>query len=262
MGHPRRIWAVSALHGDTDKLTRLHDDLFPLLQPGDRIVYHGNYTGYNQNSAACISELLAFRRMVLAMPGMIPSDLVYLRGAQEEIWQKILELPFAPDPTSIYLWMLGNGVKDTLISYGLDPVEGLESCRQGTMILHKWSAKIRQAVRARAGHETFGTQLTRAAYTAPERGNEYPMLFVHSGLDYTQTLEKQGDSLWWGSPDFEGMQERYQPFEKVVRGFDPAHKGKKMNCITATIDGGCGFGGTLVCAGFGPDGSVVELIEH
>ena len=51
------------------------------------------------------------------------------------------------------------------------------------------------------------------------------------------------------------------PFQKVVRGFDPDHKGMNINCVTATIDGGCGFGGQLVCAGFNPEGSIFELLE-
>jgi hypothetical protein len=98
MGRPRTVWSIPAIHGDLGALTRLHDALFERIKPGDRIVYHGNYTGYGEQSAACVDEILTFRRMVLAMPGMICSDFIYLRGQQEQMWQKLLQLQFAPDP--------------------------------------------------------------------------------------------------------------------------------------------------------------------
>jgi serine/threonine protein phosphatase 1 len=34
-----------------------------------------------------------------------------------------------------------------------------------------------------------------------------------------------------------------------------------LNCITATIDGGCGFGGNLVCAGFSGNGAYLNILE-
>jgi serine/threonine protein phosphatase 1 len=57
------------------------------------------------------------------------------------------------------------------------------------------------------------------------------------------------------------MHDRYDPFEKVIRGFDPKHEGVHLNCVTATLDGGCGFGGSLVAGSMTADGEMMELLE-
>ena len=77
----------------------------------------------------------------------------------------------------------------------------------------------------------------------------------------TRTLEDQGDSFWWAGDDFFTMTDAYQPFEKVIRGFDPTHQGVRVNCVTASLDGGCGFGGSLVAAGISADGDIFEILE-
>ena len=259
LGAPHRIWAVSAIHGDIERLVRLHDEIYHHIQPGDRLVYHGNYTGYGSEGAACIDEILTFRRLALEIPGMQCSDIVYLRGQQEEIWQQLLQLQFMPDPSAALLWMLGNGLSSTLSSYGLSPHDGIEACRHGVMGLTKWTNRVRETIRHRPGHEIFHTHLLRAAYTSDQ--GHYPMLFVHAGLDANRPLQDQNETFCWGADAFEGMQSAYLPFQKVVRGFDPEHKGVVMNCITATIDGGCGFGGDLVCAGFAQNGQSLGFIQ-
>ena len=172
---------------------------------------------------------------------------------------KLFQLPFAPNPIDIYLWMLGNGLTNTLNSYGISPHDGLEACRLGSVAMTKWIAKIKYKIRKNPGHEIFSTQLSRAAFT--DISSEYPMLFVHAGLETNKPLPEQSDKLWWGSDDFERMEHPYLPFQKVVRGYDPAHKGLHLNCITATLDGGCGFGGSLVCTGFDKSGEVAHIFE-
>ena len=259
LGAPRRIWSISAIHGEAARLIDLHNTLYDLVEPGDRIVYHGNYTGYGTTPGETIDEILTFRRMVLSISGMKPTDLIYLRGSQEEMWQKLLQLQFAPNPTDVLLWMLGNGMSSSLTAYGISPHDGIIATQEGVMALTRWTAKIREAIRRRPGHDIFSTQLRPAAFTAKETGN--PMLFVHGGIDPETSLESQGDSFWWPRKDFNTIEIPYAPFGKVIRGFDPRHRGVHLNCVTATIDGGCGFGGSLVCAGFTPDGNVQELLE-
>ena len=259
LGRPRTVWALSSIHGQHDNLVRLHDALYPRIKAGDRIVYLGNYLGYSENCANTIDEILTFRRLILAKKGVIPGDIAYLRGSQEEMLQKLMQIQFAPNPSDILLWMLGNGLSSTLYAYGLSPHDGIDACKSGTMGLTKWTAKLRNAIRTRAGHEIFNTHLMRAAAT--QKDTPYPMLFVNSGLDYRKDLNDQGDNFWWGGEKFEAITEKYNPFEKVVRGYDPAHRGVHLNCVQATIDGGAGFGGSLVCAGFGADGKVIDMLE-
>ena len=259
MGMPRRVWAISAMHAESQRLMTLHDLLYPLLRPGDRVVYLGNYTGYGHDPVGTIDEILTFRRMILALPGMMASDVAFVRGAQEEMWQKLLQIQFAPNPGEVINWMFGNGLAQTLAAYGVDPRRGQTAAQEGVMSLTKWTASIREALRRHPGHEIFSTHHRRAAYTSEQA--EHPMLFVHTGLDPARPLHEQGDNFWWAGRQFDGIAGPYAPFQKVVRGYDPERRGVHINGVTATLDGGCGFGGTLVCAGFTPLGEVFELIE-
>lgn len=237
----------------------LHDALLERMRPGDRVVYLGNYGGYSPDTIRTLDEVLTFRRIMLSIPGVMAGDLVYLRGTQEEMWEKLLQLQFAPDPVSALLWMLGNGLAPTLQAYGLCPHEAVTAAREGIMSLTKWSARVRECMRRHAGHEIFLTQLRRAAFTLEQA--ERPLLFVHAGIDPARPLNDQGDSFWWSGSAFNAINIPYTPFHKVIRGFDPRHGGLNLNCVTATIDGGCGFGGSLVCAGFDRSGQIFSLME-
>ena len=259
IGRPTKVWSIPAIHAQLEQLTRIHDHILEHIKPGERILYHGNYTGYGVDAVNCIHEILAFRRMVLAIPGFIPSDIIYLKGRQELIWEKLFQLHYAPDPVNVFLWMLGNGLSETLNDYGISRHDGLEACKAGCISTAKWLNVVRKAIGAQAGHETFIRQFKRGAFTSQD--TTYPMLFVHAGLNPVQTLCAQGDNLWWGAEHFENMDRPYKPFEKVVRGFDPEHRGMHLNCITATVDDGCGFGGNLISVGFEEDGSASTILE-
>lgn len=259
LGHPKTIWAIPAIHSNYNALIDIHDKLLEQIRPGDRVVYMGNYFGYGEAAVQTVDEILAFRRMVLSLPGMVPGDLVYLRGAQEEMWTKLLQLPFAPTPSDVLIWMLGRGLSNTLYSYGLSPHDGIEACRIGIMETTKWIAHVRAAMRRYPGHETLMTHLQRAAHTNDNAPS--PLLFVHTGLDIHKGLEEQGDNFWWASHRFSGISAPYGPFQRVVRGYDPDHKGLCLSGVAATIDDGCGFGGDLVCAGIRPDGEIFQLFS-
>jgi len=41
----QRIWAVASIHGESERLGRLHDRIAERFRDGDRIVYLGNYLG-------------------------------------------------------------------------------------------------------------------------------------------------------------------------------------------------------------------------
>lgn len=259
MGTPQRVWAISAIHADAEKLVQLHDALLDRIMPGDRLVYLGNYIGYGPKPLETMQELLTFRRLVLSMPGMVSNDLLYLRGGQEEMWQKLLQLQFAPNPSDVLLWMLSKGIGSTLEGYGISPHDGIMAAQEGVMALTRWTNSIRDAIRKQPGHDMFNTQLKKAAYT--HTAMEGSLLFVNSGINPTSSLDKQGDNFWWSQHNFDAIVLPYDPFSKVIRGYDPKHNGIRMNCVTATIDGGCGFGGSLNSAGFDMNGDLIDLIE-
>ena len=51
---------------------------------------------------------------------MKPNEIVFLRGAQEEMFLKLMQLQTAPNPEDIVSWMFDHGVDKTIHSYGLD----------------------------------------------------------------------------------------------------------------------------------------------
>ena len=259
LGAPRRVWAVSAIHGELEKLYALHDAILDRLQAGDRIVYLGNYTGYGPQSRETVDEILTFRRLALSMPGMRPSDIIYLKGRQEDLWHKLTQLQFTNKPDVELQKMLDQGLAQTLESYELSAHDGMRACKEGVLAVTRWTNKIRETTRKTAGFETWTTHHRRAAFTSQD--GRFPVLFVNSGIAPQMPLEQQGDNFYWAGDGFSDMTESYKPFSKVIRGYDSTGAGVHINCVTATLDGGSGFGGNLVCASMTIEGKILEILE-
>jgi serine/threonine protein phosphatase 1 len=251
-----RVWAVAAIHGEAGRLTALHDALAERFEERDRLVYLGNYLGRSRDIIATIDELLRFRRELIAQPRMFASDVVYLRGSQEEMWQKLLQLQFAIDPRQVLEWMLAQGVDATIAAYGGDPRKGIVAARDGAISITRWTSALRSGMATRPGHQTLVSALRRAAFTDDGR-----LLFVHAGLDPSRPLSAQSDSLWWGSAGFAKLEAPYEGFKLVVRGHDRAHGGLVRNNFTLTIDSGCGFGGALSAVCLSPDGEILDRVD-
>ncbi len=252
----RRVWAVGAIHGEAERLDRLHAELWPRLELCDRIVYLGNMIGLGSGSSEVLDALLGFRIHVLARPHSDVDDVVYLRGSQEEMWQKMLQLQFDTDPRAVLRWTFEQGVDATLRSYGVSAEDALRGATTGTVALTRWTGRLRETIQARPGHYQLMAALRRAAYT-----DDGALLFVNSGLDPSRPLEAQSDSFWWSGGKFHSIAEPYGGFRRILRGFDPSHAGFAVTDYTATLDGGCGFGGALIAACVTPDGALVDKIE-
>lgn len=263
LGRPRKIWVVGAIHGDAVRLRTLHDEIGPLFQPGDRLVYLGNFLGLGPNILETVDELLDFRRALIAMDGMLATDIVYLRGGQEEMWSKLLQIQFAPNPVEVMNWMLRQGAESTLLAYRGNPQQALGAAREGVMAMTRWTSALRTEIRSHAGHEALLSSVRRAAYTGDGQSSSLhgALLFVNAGLDMNKPLFSQGDSFWWGAQHWASITRPYGPFNKVIRGYDPAHQGAAMTTHSLTIDGGCGFGGSLMAACLTPAGEVIDVIE-
>jgi hypothetical protein len=252
----RRVWAIAAIHGNAEALGRLHAAIGERLETGDRIVYMGNWLGRGSAIAETVDEMVRFRREVIAAPGFFASDVVFLRGMQEEMWQKCLQLHFAVNPGEVLRWMLDQGLAATLAAYGADPKAGLSVSREGATALARWTTSLRKALDARPGHREVTLAMRRAAYD--DRGR---MLFVSAGLDLDRPLATQGDALWWGGRGFDKLDRPFESYARVIRGYSPAHPGASGREFTLTLDGGSGFGGPLLAASLGPDGEILEILE-
>jgi len=253
---PLRVWAVAAVHGEAQRLAALHDALAERIRPGDRLVYLGNYLGYGRDVGGTLDELLSFRRRLLTLAGAEPWDIVYLRGAQEEMWHKLLQLQFAPNPLDVLDWMLGKGVDRTLEAYGGTAAAARDRMRQGSLAIARWTGELRQAMKRRSGHDDLLAALRRYAVSDDGR-----LLLVHAGMDPARPLTEQGDTFWWGAAYVSPDMPPCGGFRRLVRGYGRGG-GASVGPFLASLDGGCGFGGPLVAACFAADGTVLEMLEH
>ncbi len=252
----QRVWAIGSIHGDAVRLHRLQAEIGERVEPGDRLVYLGNVLGRGPRICASVDVVLGFRRAFLAQPDSFVHDVAILRGAQEEMWQKLLQLQFSFDPAEVLKWVVDQGVGATIEAYGCSVDEGFHAVRLGTAAITRWTGALRKAFQAVPGHQEFLSALSHAAGTA-----DGALLFVNRGVAPDRPLEAQNDAFWWGAPGFDSMDRTYGGYRLVVHGFDPLHEGVDIGRFTVNLDAGCGFGGALAAACITPAGEVMDVIE-
>jgi serine/threonine protein phosphatase 1 len=261
---PGRLWAIPAVHGVVQRLAPVAEVVVARLEPGDAVVFLGNLIGgmsgdETPDVAATLDLALALRRRTLALPGARACDVVFLRGTQEEMLTKLEQLHFAQGPGDVLRWMLQRGLGATIAAYGGAGAiaEGERAVRDGPMAIARWTAGLRQALRARAGHIEWLAAIRRAALSEDGR-----LLAVHHGIDTQKPLDLQGDAFWWGgSMPFDAIDAPYGDVARLVRGFDRSHPGLVDGPYTLTVDGGCGFGGPLLAALLDSHGKLLDVVE-
>ncbi|MBT3370595.1 MAG: hypothetical protein HOA08_12045 [Rhodospirillaceae bacterium] len=243
----QRIWAVPAILGQAAALRSLHGELQARLQAGDCLVYLGNYMGHGDAVAETVDELLRFRG---DLDGV---QVAHLRGAQEEMWVKLLEIQWAMRPIETFQWMMNHGIEATLRDYGGDPAEASSKFRAGVVVTTRWTTELRENFQSHSGHYEFLHSLASAAPTSDGR-----LLFVSAGIDPNKPLEKQNDAFWWNAAGFDGMSAPFEGFSFVIRGFDADHKGPWTGAHGISIDAASSPAGPLQATCFAPDGAVLE----
>lgn len=259
LGQCQRVWAIGAINGDNARIAAVHDALFTVFRPGDRIVYLGNYLGAAEPTLRALDEVIAFRRVVLAIPGVKVEDIAYLRGINEELWQKLLQLQFCPNPAEVLDWMEPMGIGQILNAYGSSMQEARLYLRDRPLGVTKWTNQLRAARRAASAHEAFSSVLKRAAFTRENSGAPGPLLFVHAGIDARLPMSQQNDQFWWGHRGFDKLSaDGFAPFRRIVRGYHPASPRVISQGAALTLDAGAGRGGVLLLTAFGPQGEILD----
>ena len=69
-----------------------------------------------------------------------------MRGAQEEMFSKILQLQIAPNPLEIIDWMFEHGVDKTIKSYGLSNDELKTLHLQAQFQFLRWTTKLNNSI--------------------------------------------------------------------------------------------------------------------
>lgn len=253
-----RTWALGALASDDAALDRFSAILLERWTRGDRLVVLGNMLGEAGSPTRTLDGLLWLRRKILARPGAEIEDFVFLRGAIEEMWHKVLQLQFAMGPLDVLDWMLARGLAATIEAYGHSVAEGRAACRNGPLAIARWTAGLRERQGLQPGHGELMNSLARAALSA-----DGAVVYSAAGVDPTRPLAEQADAFWWSNQSDETLESSLEratdggwlTVRRVVRGSGPPrHSPAVVGRVLTVSDGTPG----LVL--LDDDGSLVERI--
>ncbi len=209
-----KIWAVGSIHSNVEAFNSIKKYILSNFGENDKLIFLGNVIGFGEYSKEIISEVNNLRFDLMSKFCLDHNDIVYLRGAQEEMFSKLLQLQIAPNPIEIIDWIFSHGVDQTLLSYDFDPNEFRNVASQGTIQINKLTSKLNNKISTMPGHKEFFSHLKHAAYSDTKE-----ILFVNRGVDISRPLSAQYDCFWWGYQNFSTINKPYFTFKRIVRGY-------------------------------------------
>ena len=255
----QRIWAIGSLHSSIESFQSIKKYILSNFRNGDKLIFLGNLIGLNNKSKEIISDVLSLRFKLLANFKLDHEDVVFLRGAQEEMFSKLLQLQTAPNPSEIIDWIFSHGVDKTVLSYNFEPEQFRNVATQGTIQINKLTSKLNKKISETPGHKEFFSNLKHAAFT-----ENMEVLFVNRGVDLTRPLSAQNDCFWWGYQNFSQINKPYNSFRRIVRGYqsnqhnDLEHSKNRILCTLFKQP----LGNKKILAGiFSKNGDIIELFE-
>ena len=212
-----RIWAIGSIHSNLHSFSSIKNHIIKNFNNNDKIVFLGNVIGLGDMSKETLFSILDMRNKLMSKFYLNPKDIIFLRGAQEEMLLKLLQLQTAPNPKEIIKWMFEHGVDKTVMSYGLDSKELYEVSDHGTLAIGKWTSNFNKIISSQLGHQEYFSNLHHAAFSSSKK-----ILFVNRGVDVSRPLSAQNDCFWWGYQNFSKLDKPYSTFIKIVRGYEPS----------------------------------------
>ena len=259
LSNASRIWAIGSIHSNLNAFNSIKDFIFKNFKQNDKLVFLGNVIGLGDKSKETLSSIIDLRFNLMSKFKLKPEEIVFLRGAQEEMINKILQLHIAPNPIEIIDWMFDHGVDKTLNSYGYNKDEIANIASSGTVSISKWTSKFNQTIIDNPGHKEYFLNLKHAAYSSSKK-----ILFVNRGVDITRPLSAQNDCFWWGFQNFSKIKKPYNSFTRIVRGYQSKHANELEQAKNQVI---CTLfkqplENSIIFAGiFSENGEILELFE-
>ncbi len=254
-----RIWAVGSIHSNIKALNSIKKFILNNFQKNDKLIFLGNVIGLGKNSKETLSSVIDLRFNLMSKFKLKPKEIVFLRGAQEEMFSKILQLQIAPNPSEIIKWMFDHGVDETLNSYGISKEETINVASSGTVGISKWTSKLNEIILKNPGHKEFFLNLKHAAYPTSKK-----ILFINRGVDITRPLSAQNDCFWWGYQNFSKINRPYNSFKRIVRGYQSNQNNElelSKNKVICTLFRQP-LSNKIIFAGiFKENGEILELFE-
>ena len=255
-----KIWAIGSIHSNLKSFTSIKKFIFNNFKRNDKLIFLGNVIGLGNKSKETLSSVIDLRFNLMSKFKLKPEAIIFLRGAQEEMFSKLLQLQLAPNPSEILEWMLDHGVNETIKSYGFLENEVKNVASSGTITISKWTANLNKALQNNPGHIEYFLNLKHAAYSHTKK-----ILFVNRGVDITRPLSAQNDCFWWGYQNFSTIQQPYKTFIRIVRGYESEHLNQlniSKNNIVCTLFKQPLSNKSILCGVFGENGEIFDLFEN
>ena len=214
--YSKKIWAVGSIHSHLDSFNSIKEHILKHFVYGDKLVFLGNIIGFGKYPTETLSSAIHMRNYLLSKFLLKAEDIVFLRGAQEEMFIKLLQLQTAPNPKDIVQWMFEHGVDKTADSYGFNKEDIINISTQGTLSISRWTTKLNKIIDTFPGHKEYFSNLQHAAFSDTKK-----ILFVNRGVDLSRPLSAQSDCFWWGYQNFSKLNKPYFTFARIVRGYEP-----------------------------------------
>ena len=255
-----KLWAIGSIHSNLKSFISIKQYILKNFNPDDKLIFLGNVIGLGDNSKETLSSVIDLRFNLMSKFKLKPESIVFLRGAQEEMFSKLLQLQLAPNPREIVEWMFEHGVNKTITSYGFseDIVKNIAS--SGTINISKWTSSLSKSLQKNPGHREYFLNLKHAAYSQTKK-----ILFVNRGVDITRPLSAQNDCFWWGFQNFSKIQEPYKTFLRIVRGYESEHLNQQeisQNNVVCTLFKQPLYNKSVLCGIFKENGEILDILEN
>ena len=225
----KKIWAIGSIHSRYTAFESIKKYLLEKFEKDDSLVFLGNIIGLGNESKKTLSSVLDLRNNLMSKFCLGPEKIIFLRGAQEEMFLKLLQLQTAPNPLDIVKWMFEHGVDSSIKSYGFNSEELFQVSTQGTIPISKWTSRLHSSLQEQPGHNQYFINLKHAAYTTSKK-----ILFLNRGVDTSRPLSAQNDCFWWGYQNFSNLNQPYGTFIRIVRGYKSSNN-KEITDINKKI---------------------------
>ena len=255
-----KIWAIGSIHSNLKSFGSIKKYILRNFNTNDKLIFLGNIIGLGDNSKETLSSVIDLRFNLMSKFKLKPESIVFLRGAQEEMFSKLLQLQLAPNPSEIVEWMFEHGVNKTINSYGFSEDEVINISSSGTINISKWTSNLNTAIRKNPGHTQYFLNLKHAAYSHTKK-----ILFVNRGVDTTRPLSAQSDCFWWGFQNFSTIDKPYNTFLRIVRGYESKHLNQleiSKKSVVCTLFKQPLSNKSIICGIFTENGDILDLFEN
>ncbi len=255
-----KIWAIGSIHSNLQSFDSIKKYILKNFVSSDKLIFLGNIIGLGDSSKETLNSVIDLRFNLMSKFKIKPESIVFLRGAQEEMFSKLLQLQLAPNPREIVDWMFDHGVNKTIKSYGFSENDVRNIASSGTINISKWTSNLNRILQMNQGHTQYFLNLKHAAYSHTKK-----VLFVNRGVDITRPLSAQNDCFWWGYQNFSKIYEPYKTFVRIVRGYESEHSNHlevSKNKVVCTLFKQPLSNNSVLCGVFTENGEILDLFEN